>query len=214
MPQSQTATSSPRRKEKGQNIHAQNKQTYVREAQRPVPSSPSEVIRMLEQTEERGQRARDDLKTLSAPWYKPQSYTELRTTSGPPVLLWPYGQYYHNTMTILEADFVVSTECEPGGEPISWCLLSVNIVVNRFRDVSWMWTCDIVKHICIHHVSAKNVWENNSTDCKIHLHFENRTSLIKTFTDVITEAQDMIAEYDLSPHTFRKEQIERIGLCL
>ena len=32
------------------------------------------------QTEKRGQRAREDFKTLSSPWYKPQSYTELRTT--------------------------------------------------------------------------------------------------------------------------------------
>ena len=38
-------------------------------------------------------------------------------------------------MTILETDFVVSAECEDGGEPISWCLLSVNKVVNRFRGV-------------------------------------------------------------------------------
>ena len=51
---------------------------------RPAPSSPSEVIRMLKQTEKREQRAREDFKTLSAPWYKPQSYTELRTTPGPP----------------------------------------------------------------------------------------------------------------------------------
>ena len=35
---------------------------------------------MLKQTEKRGQRAQEDFKTLSAPWYKPQSYTELRTT--------------------------------------------------------------------------------------------------------------------------------------
>ena len=37
---------------------------------------------MLKQTEKRGQRARDDFKTQSAPWYKPQSYTELRPTPG------------------------------------------------------------------------------------------------------------------------------------
>ena len=35
---------------KDKNIHAQNKQTNVREAQRPATSSPSEVIRMLKQT--------------------------------------------------------------------------------------------------------------------------------------------------------------------
>ena len=64
----------------------QNKQTNVREAQRPAPSSPSEVIRMLKQMQNRGQRAQEDFKTLSAPWYKPQSYTELRTT---PMLLKP-----------------------------------------------------------------------------------------------------------------------------
>ena len=56
----------------------------VQEAQRPAPSPPSEVIRMLKQTEKWGQRAREDVKTLSAPWYKPQSYTKLRITSGPP----------------------------------------------------------------------------------------------------------------------------------
>ena len=56
-------------------MHAQNKQTNVREAQRPAPSSTSEVIRMLKQTEKRGQRARVDFKTLSTPWYQPQSYT-------------------------------------------------------------------------------------------------------------------------------------------
>ena len=53
MPQSQTAAN-PRHQEeekKDKNIHAQNKQTSVREAQRPAPSSPSEVIRMLKQTE-------------------------------------------------------------------------------------------------------------------------------------------------------------------
>ena len=82
MPQSQTAAN-PRHQEeekKDKNIHAQNKQTNVREAQRPAPSSPSEVIRMLKQTEKQRQRAWEDFKTLSAPWYKPQSYTELRTT--------------------------------------------------------------------------------------------------------------------------------------
>ena len=49
MPQSQTAAN-PRHKEeekKDKNIHTQNKQTNVREVQRPAPSSPSEVIRML-----------------------------------------------------------------------------------------------------------------------------------------------------------------------
>ena len=88
MPQSQT-TANPRHQEeekKDKNIHAQNKQTNVQEAQRPAPSSPSEVIRMLKQTEKRGQRAREDFKTLSVPWYKPQSYTELRTTPEPPPL--------------------------------------------------------------------------------------------------------------------------------
>ena len=76
--------STPRGREKGQNIYAHNKQTNVREAQRPVPSSPSEVIRMRKQTDKRGHRERKDFITLSAPWYKPQSYTELRTTPGPP----------------------------------------------------------------------------------------------------------------------------------
>ena len=63
MPQSQTAAN-PRHQEeekKDKNIHARNKQTNVREAQRPAPSSPSEVIRMLKQTEKRGQRARERL---------------------------------------------------------------------------------------------------------------------------------------------------------
>ena len=52
-PQSQTAANLRHQEEekKDKNIHAQNKQTNVREAQRPAPSSPSEVIRMLKQTE-------------------------------------------------------------------------------------------------------------------------------------------------------------------
>ena len=78
MPHSQTAAN-PRHQEeeiKNKNIHSLNKQTNVREAQRPAPSSPSEVIRMLKQTEKRGHRAREDFKTLSAPWCKPQSYTD------------------------------------------------------------------------------------------------------------------------------------------
>ena len=85
MPQSQIAANTRHQEEekKDKNIYAQNKQTNVREAHRPAPSSPSEVIRMLKQTEKQGQRAREDFKTLSAPWYKPQSYTELRTTPGP-----------------------------------------------------------------------------------------------------------------------------------
>ena len=56
MPQSQTSAN-PRHQEeekKDKNIHAQNKQTNVREAQRPAPASPSEGIRMLKQTEKRG----------------------------------------------------------------------------------------------------------------------------------------------------------------
>ena len=86
MPQSQTAANLRHQKEekKDKNTHAQNKQTNVREAQRPAPSSPNEVIRMLKQMEKRGQRAREDSKTSSASWYKPQSYTELRTTPVPP----------------------------------------------------------------------------------------------------------------------------------
>ena len=39
---------------------------------------------MLKQTKKRGQRAGEDFKTPSAPWYKPQNYTDLRTTPGPP----------------------------------------------------------------------------------------------------------------------------------
>ena len=69
--------STPRGREKGQK-HTCAKQTNVREAQRPAPSSTSEVIRMLKQTANRGQRVRENFETLSAPWYKPQSYTELR----------------------------------------------------------------------------------------------------------------------------------------
>ena len=70
MPQSQTAANPRHQKEekKDKTIHAQNKQTNVREAQIPAPASPSEVIRTLKQTEKRGQRAREDFKTLSAPW--------------------------------------------------------------------------------------------------------------------------------------------------
>ena len=59
MPQSQT-TANPQYQEKekkDKNIHLQNKQTSVREAQRPAPSSSSEVIRMLKRMEKRGHRA-------------------------------------------------------------------------------------------------------------------------------------------------------------
>ena len=61
MPQSQTSAN-PRHQageKKDKNIHTQNKQTNVPEAQRPAPSSPSKVIRLLKQTEKRGHRARD-----------------------------------------------------------------------------------------------------------------------------------------------------------
>ena len=63
MPQSQTAAN-PRHQEveEKDKKHTPAKETNVREAQRPTPSSPSEVIRMLKQTETRGQSAREDLK--------------------------------------------------------------------------------------------------------------------------------------------------------
>ena len=37
---------------------------------------------MLKQTEKRGQRAREDFKTPSTPWYKTQSYTGVRKNTG------------------------------------------------------------------------------------------------------------------------------------
>ena len=54
MPQSQNAANPLHQEEekKDKNIHMQNKQTNVREAQRPAPSPPREVIRMLKQTGE------------------------------------------------------------------------------------------------------------------------------------------------------------------
>ena len=55
----------PRHQEKEQwdkIIHAQNKQTNIRNPQRPDPSSPSEVIRMLKQSEKRGQEHEKTLK--------------------------------------------------------------------------------------------------------------------------------------------------------
>ena len=64
MPQSQTAANPWHQEEEKKDKDAQNKQSNVREAQRPAPSSPSEVIRMLKQTEKWGQRAREDFKTL------------------------------------------------------------------------------------------------------------------------------------------------------
>ena len=73
MPQS-TTVANPRHQQeekKDKHIHAQNKQAKVREAQKPAPSYTSDVIRMLKQSEKRGQRAREDLNTLSAPWYTP-----------------------------------------------------------------------------------------------------------------------------------------------
>ena len=75
MPQSQTAANPRHQQEekKDKNIHAQNKQINVREAQRPAPSSPREATRMPKQTEKRGHRAREDFKTSSAPWYKPKA---------------------------------------------------------------------------------------------------------------------------------------------
>ena len=59
MPQSQTATPRHQEEEK-KDKYTRAKQTNVREAQRPAPSYPSEVIRMLKQAETRGQRARED----------------------------------------------------------------------------------------------------------------------------------------------------------
>ena len=79
MPQSQTAANIRHQEEekKDKNIHAQkqtNKQMYKKHKdQLPLPQA-------RKQTEKRGHRAREDFKTLSAPWYKPQSYKELRTT--------------------------------------------------------------------------------------------------------------------------------------
>ena len=63
MPQSQTAANPRHQQEakKDKNIHAQNKQTNVRKAQKPAPSSQREMIRMLKQTEKRRQTAREDL---------------------------------------------------------------------------------------------------------------------------------------------------------
>ena len=69
MLQSQTVAN-PRYQEeekKDKNIHAQNKQTNVREAQTPALSSPSEMVGMLKKTEKRGQRAREDFKRDTAP---------------------------------------------------------------------------------------------------------------------------------------------------
>ena len=86
MPQSQTAASSRHHEEdkKDKNIHARktNKQMYEKHKdQLPLPQA--RVISMLKQPEKRGPRA-EDFKTLSAPWNKPQSYTELRTTPRQP----------------------------------------------------------------------------------------------------------------------------------
>ena len=74
MPQSQTAANPRHQEEEKKDKDAQNKQSNVREAQRPAPSSPSEVIRMLKQTEKWGQRAREDFKILSnkrKKWFLP-----------------------------------------------------------------------------------------------------------------------------------------------
>ena len=46
-----------------------NKQMYEKHKNQ-LPFTPSEVIRTLKQTEQRGHRAREDFKTLSAPWRK------------------------------------------------------------------------------------------------------------------------------------------------
>ena len=65
MSQSQTEAK-PRHQEeekKDKNIHAQKKQTNEREAQIPAPSSQRD-IRMLNQTEKRGEIAREDIKTF------------------------------------------------------------------------------------------------------------------------------------------------------
>ena len=64
MPHSQTAAN-PRHQEKekkDKNIHAQNKQTTVREAQRPAPSSSSEVIRMLNKRRNENKEHKKTLK--------------------------------------------------------------------------------------------------------------------------------------------------------
>ena len=47
MPQSQTAVNPRHQEKKDKNLHVQNKQTNAREAHRPAPSSPSEMITIL-----------------------------------------------------------------------------------------------------------------------------------------------------------------------
>ena len=56
----QKHTRAKKEKKKKQTKAKKKKKTNVREAQRPALSSPSEVIRILKQTETRGQRARED----------------------------------------------------------------------------------------------------------------------------------------------------------
>ena len=68
---------------------------------------------MLKQTEKRGQRAGEDFKTLSASWYKLQSYTKLRTTPGPP----PENGQQHKLQEVLKY-FQLSTNFTLGPDII------------------------------------------------------------------------------------------------
>ena len=98
MSQSQTAANlHTKRKRKRTKTYTRKKKkqqqkttTNVREAQKLAPSSPSEVIRMLKQTEKRGQRAREDFNGKIT-----QKYKWILSKS-----IWKTAHFYENCMEI------------------------------------------------------------------------------------------------------------------
>ena len=83
MPQSQT-TANPWHQEeekKAKNIHTQNNKCT--RSTKPSSLFPKWGDQNAKTNGEM-RTQKEDFKTLSTPWYKPQSYTELRTIPGPP----------------------------------------------------------------------------------------------------------------------------------
>ena len=67
MPKSQTAANYQEAEKKDKHLHVQSKQTNAREAQRPAPSSPSEVITMLKGMKNRGDKEHEKTLKHEAP---------------------------------------------------------------------------------------------------------------------------------------------------
>ena len=83
MPQSQTAAI-PRHQmeEKKDNLHVQNKQTNAREAHRPAPSSPSEVITVLKRVKKHGDKEQGKILKHEAPCSINHKTTQNKNNTG------------------------------------------------------------------------------------------------------------------------------------